>query len=130
MSEIDPNLRTAYSREELADALRAWMLDIWGNPRELDEEAKDKWYTYNGLIYAFIHDHFPVAEAAEKTTLPDPLLAEIRQRLHELPEVVLANEKKNPAWSEAEIWGIERDILPSLRLLCWNISALLPETSP
>ena len=53
----------------------------------------------------------------------------VRERLYELPELVLANEKKNPAWSKAELWGIERDIIPSVRALCWSAAALLPENS-
>ena len=54
---------------------------------------------------------------------------ELRKRLYELPEMVLANEKKNPAWSKAELWGIERDIIPSVRALCWSAASLLPENS-
>ena len=53
-------------------------------------------------------------------------LQELRQQLRDLPELVLANEKKNPAWSKAEIWGIERDIIPSIRALCRSAAALLP----
>jgi hypothetical protein len=51
----------------------------------------------------------------------------VRQLLYELPESVLANEKKNPAWSKAELWGIERDIIPSVRALCWSAAHILPE---
>ena len=54
---------------------------------------------------------------------------EVRQRLYELPELVLANEKKNPAWSKAELWGIERDIIPSIRALCRSAAYLLPENA-
>jgi hypothetical protein len=46
-----------------------------------------------------------------------------------MPELVLANEQKNPAWSKSEIWGIERDIIPSVRALCWSAAHLLPENS-
>lgn len=53
----------------------------------------------------------------------------VRKRLYELPELVLANEKKNPAWSNAELWGIERDIIPSVRALCWSAAHLLPENA-
>lgn len=53
---------------------------------------------------------------------------ELRNRLYELPELVLANEKKNPAWSKSDLWGIERDIIPSVRALCWSAAALLPES--
>jgi hypothetical protein len=54
---------------------------------------------------------------------------QLRERLFELPDLVLANEKKNPAWSKSEIWGIERDIIPSVRALCWSAASLLPENA-
>lgn len=54
---------------------------------------------------------------------------ELRKRLYDLPELVLANEKKNPAWGKAELWGIERDIIPSVRALCWSAAAILPENA-
>lgn len=44
----------------------------------------------------------------------------MKERLRELPNLILENEKKNPAWSKAELWGIERDIIPSLKLLCMS----------
>lgn len=55
------------------------------------------------------------------------ILQSIRERLNEIPELVLNNERKNPAWSKAELWAIERDIVPSVRLLCWSAAALIPE---
>lgn len=51
----------------------------------------------------------------------------VRGRLYELPELVLANEKKNPAWSKAELRGIVRHIIPSVRAMCWSAAHILPE---
>lgn len=45
-------------------------------------------------------------------------ISDVNNALREMPELILANERKNPAWSKAELWGIERDIIPSIRLLC------------
>ena len=46
--------------------------------------------------------------------------------LYKLPELMLEAEKKNPAWNKAELWGIERDIVPSLRAL---IVQAIPENN-
>lgn len=45
-------------------------------------------------------------------------LKTITERLVELPGLVLKNERLNPAWSKAELWGIERDVIPAIRALC------------
>ena len=53
-------LRVAYSRAELADKLKDWMIELWGDsPKNLDPEQRDQWHRDNGLIYHFICDHFP-----------------------------------------------------------------------
>lgn len=53
-------LRVAYSRAELADKLKDWMIELWGDsPKNLDPEQRNKWHRDNGLIYHFICDHFP-----------------------------------------------------------------------
>jgi hypothetical protein len=39
------------------------------------------------------------------------------EALEGLPEQLLESQRSNPAWSKSELWGIERDIVPSLRLL-------------
>ena len=56
-------LRRAYSREELASAMAEWMVEMWGHPMELTEESRDRWMERNGMLYAFICDHFPAANA-------------------------------------------------------------------
>lgn len=53
-------LRTAYSRDELADRLDEWMVNMWGNtPNNLDPDERNQWHRDNGLLYHFIRDHFP-----------------------------------------------------------------------
>lgn len=53
-------VRVAYSRAELADKLKDWMIELWGDsPKNLDPEQRDQWHRDNGLIYHFICDHFP-----------------------------------------------------------------------
>ena len=53
-------LRTSYSRQELADKLKDWLIELWGdNPKNLDPEQRDQWHRDNGMIYHFICDHFP-----------------------------------------------------------------------
>ncbi|CAB4158632.1 hypothetical protein UFOVP736_65 [uncultured Caudovirales phage] len=57
-------LRVSYSRAELADKLKDWMIDLWGNsPKNLPPEDRDQWHRDNGLIYHFICDHFPTENA-------------------------------------------------------------------
>lgn len=52
--------RATYSRAELADKLKDWMIELWGDsPKNLDPEQRDQWHRDNGLIYHFICDHFP-----------------------------------------------------------------------
>jgi len=53
-------LRVSYSREELAAKMSGWMVETWGHPMEMNEEARDRWMGRNGMLYAFICDHFPV----------------------------------------------------------------------
>lgn len=59
-------LRVAYSRAELADKLKDWMIELWGDsPKNLDPEQRDQWHRENGLIYHFICDHFPENDKGE-----------------------------------------------------------------
>jgi hypothetical protein len=56
-------LRVSYSRAEIADKLKDWMIELWGDPpKNLDPEQRDQWHRDNGLIYHFICDHFPENE--------------------------------------------------------------------
>jgi hypothetical protein len=50
--------------------------------------------------------------------------------LKELPRLVLEDERNNPAWSETDLWGIERDIVPTIYLRCLQIIADLKDNSP
>ena len=53
--------------------------------------------------------------------LHDPLTALVADPMARLVERVLCDlmlsQRQNPAWSKAELWGIERDIIPALRQL-------------
>ena len=35
-----------------------WMVDTFGNPKELNSESAEKWYERNGIMKAFIRDFF------------------------------------------------------------------------
>ena len=48
------------SRKALTAKLKDWLIDHYGDPLDnMTEERKDKWCRDLGLIYSFIHDHFP-----------------------------------------------------------------------
>jgi len=53
-------LRVSYSRQELAEKMKDWMIETWGRPKDLKPDARDRWMERNGMLYAFICDHFPV----------------------------------------------------------------------
>lgn len=57
-------IRLAYSREELAAKMAGWLVDTYGHPMELTEVSRDRWMERNGMLYAFICDHFPAENAA------------------------------------------------------------------
>jgi hypothetical protein len=67
MTETDerpepPPVNTTYrwlSRQAADKALIEWMLEQCGNPRELDDEAADKWYRDEGMISHFLRDLLP-----------------------------------------------------------------------
>lgn len=71
---------------------------------------------------------FEKPEPAKETPVPASSVdvGELRKRLQEMPDMVMDNERRNPAWSKSELWGIERDIIPSIRALCRSAAALLP----
>jgi hypothetical protein len=58
-------IRVAYSREEIEAKLKEWMIAEFGHPRDYltEPDAKERWYRDFGLMYHFICDHFPVANA-------------------------------------------------------------------
>lgn len=53
------------------------------------------------------------------------VMAEIHEKLQTLPTRMLEQERKNPAWSKAELWGIERDIVPQVRLMCLELQRMI-----
>lgn len=52
-------------------------------------------------------------------------LTQALELLGTLPDRMLEEQKKNPAWNKADLWGLERDVVPHLRWLCMEIQALL-----
>jgi hypothetical protein len=52
-------LRTAYSHAEMLENVRKWMIENYGRPIELDEEAKDRWHERCGMLASFVYDNFP-----------------------------------------------------------------------
>jgi hypothetical protein len=69
-------LRTAYSRDEIVEKMNQWMLLAIGNPMELPERERDKWYRDNGMIHAFLYTHFP----AENVTADLPATVDSASR--------------------------------------------------
>lgn len=68
----DP-MRQAYSREELASKMSEWMVTTWGHPMETDDEGRGRWMERNGMLYAFICDHFPTeTPAPAENHIADP----------------------------------------------------------
>jgi len=51
-------LRSSYSRQEIAEKMKDWMIEMWGHPMELNEDSRDRWMERNGMLYAFICDNF------------------------------------------------------------------------
>jgi hypothetical protein len=51
-------LYSRYSREEITTRMQAWMIETWGRPMDLDPEERDRWMARNGMLYAFLCDHF------------------------------------------------------------------------
>ena len=57
-------------------------------------------------------ENAPVSNAAPKF---NPSVAAI-EAAEKICRETLREQANNPAWSKAELWGIERDILPMLRI--------------
>jgi len=53
-------IRFTYSYEEINQRLTDWMVEIYGNPRELNEDQRNQWHRDNGMIHHFIRDHFTI----------------------------------------------------------------------
>lgn len=55
--------RKAYSKDELGECLRTWMVEEFGIPKDItDPDERDSWHEKCGLIYHFICCHFPDSE--------------------------------------------------------------------
>ena len=52
-------LRMSYSHAEMLERVREWMIENYGRPIELDEEAKDRWHERCGMLASFVYDYFP-----------------------------------------------------------------------
>lgn len=52
-------LRKAYSKQEMEALAKTLMLETYGKPRELDEEARNRWMEKFGLLCHFIAENFP-----------------------------------------------------------------------
>lgn len=60
-TEHQPPARRAYSRQEITDEAKAWMILNYGMPKDLDADARDRWHEKLGLLYDFLTDSFPAA---------------------------------------------------------------------
>lgn len=54
-----------FSEQQLMCAVEEFMINTFGNPRELHSEAQDKWFLLDGVLSAFIREQF--ADAYERT---------------------------------------------------------------
>jgi len=53
-------LRQAWTRQEMATAAKAWLIDHYGSiPRDMESQERARWERDLGLLYAFLCDHFP-----------------------------------------------------------------------
>lgn len=62
------NDMNAPTRDEMRSRAIQWLIEQYGRPIELDEAEKDRWHERCGLLYAFIHDHFPAENHQLKPT--------------------------------------------------------------
>ena len=53
----------AYSRDELTAKMTRWMVETYGHPMKLTKASRCRWMKRNGMLYAFICDHFPAENA-------------------------------------------------------------------
>lgn len=51
--------KTQYSRDEILDKLREWMLEEIGKPMDMEPEQKENWYRDYGMMAHFLMDNFP-----------------------------------------------------------------------
>ena len=58
------------------------------------------------------------------------VMADAYAKLASIPERMLDEQRRNPAWSKAELWGIERDIVQGLRLMCLEVQRMIEPYLP
>ena len=58
------HIQSSYSRTEITDALRDWMLKTYGRPADMEDP--DQWMRDFGMIYSFLFDHFPGKESNDE----------------------------------------------------------------
>lgn len=51
-------IRTAYSREEIIQEAKRFMVETYGPVSQVGD--KDKWHEKLGLLVSFLHDKFPI----------------------------------------------------------------------
>lgn len=52
-------LRKSYSSQEATDFAHDWLVQLYGKPRDMEEEERDRFYERAGLIYNLLTDMFP-----------------------------------------------------------------------
>lgn len=57
------SLRNADTLEEAIGRATAWMVDSYGRPLDLPEEARDRWHERMGLLVDCLTEMFPEEEA-------------------------------------------------------------------
>tara|TARA_R110002167_G_scaffold36839_4_gene116175 strand:+ start:1112 stop:1354 length:243 start_codon:yes stop_codon:yes gene_type:complete len=53
------NLTMGYTRHRITTNLTEWMVKTWGNPANLPDDAKRRWFENEGMINAFLREQFP-----------------------------------------------------------------------
>lgn len=59
MSDNEPILRAAYSREEITRKACEWMIAECGSPKGKSQEERDYYHERLGLLVSFLSDTFP-----------------------------------------------------------------------
>jgi hypothetical protein len=54
--------RRAFSRDEIQEAARVWMVKEFGRPVEMTSERRIEFYVMLGVFVSFIVDTFPEAQ--------------------------------------------------------------------
>ena len=52
-------LRYTYTKEEMSNGLKAFMKDLYGDPKEMSPEDRNAYHAKLGLMYSFVCEMFP-----------------------------------------------------------------------